>query len=310
MNFNQLRYVVAVDEKGSVSKAAQHLFVSQPAISTAIKELEKEIGISIFTRSTTGMSITEDGAGFIAYARSIIDQFDDISSKYANTGNDLIQTFSVSAQPIIDMHKAIIDISNSALANKPNFSLTIKLNNTSEVIEDVSLSRSDIGIIFTLSGFDGYWRNLFLTKRLGYFPFSQMRHLYIVMGINHPMAKREILDMLDMKDYIYMDAFNGNPSSVTAVFENEVRKNLGVGSPKKSVYLADYLNLIEVLSKTDFYAIIASTSNKKNIYIEDKLKGFRLNTTTMYAGGIIKRAQRKFSPDEQNIVDAFSRSLI
>ena len=86
MTLQQLRYLIAIAEYGSINAAAQNLYASQSNLSTAIKDLEQELGITVFTRSNRGVTLTNDGAELLGYARQVIEQADMLEARYAHSG--------------------------------------------------------------------------------------------------------------------------------------------------------------------------------------------------------------------------------
>ena len=82
MTLQQLRYVIKVVECGSISEAAKQLYITQPSLSAAVKELENEMGIDIFNRSAKGISLTTDGTEFLSYAREVLEQTELLEAKY------------------------------------------------------------------------------------------------------------------------------------------------------------------------------------------------------------------------------------
>ena len=108
MTILQLKYVIAIDEECSMRKAADRLYVSQPGLSSAVRDLESELGIQIFERVHNGVVTTAAGASFIAYARNAVEQFEKVEDKYLNAKNER-PTFSVSMQHYTIAVNAFID---------------------------------------------------------------------------------------------------------------------------------------------------------------------------------------------------------
>ena len=88
MTLNQLNYVITIAEQGSINKAAQQLYISQPSLTSAVRELEKELGIVLFHRSGKGVTLTNDGAEFLLYARQLYGQYEEILDKYGKNAGD------------------------------------------------------------------------------------------------------------------------------------------------------------------------------------------------------------------------------
>ena len=97
MTIQQLNYVITISEKGSLNKAAEVLYVTQPSLTSAVRELEKELGITLFNRGGKGVTLTNDGAEFIQYARQVVNQYDRLLEKYGKGGN-LRKKFGISCQ--------------------------------------------------------------------------------------------------------------------------------------------------------------------------------------------------------------------
>ena len=148
MTLQQLRYIVAVAEYGSISDAAKSLFISQPSLTNAIKELEKEMQITIFHRTNKGVAVSNEGDEFLAYARQILDQVNLLEGKYLNV-KERSPRFSVSCQHYSFAVDAFVDVIREFGGDKYDF--TLRETQTYEIIEDVSRLKSEIGIIYTSS---------------------------------------------------------------------------------------------------------------------------------------------------------------
>ena len=88
MTLNQLNYVITIAEQGSINKAAQQLYISQPSLTSAVQELERELGIVLFHRSGRGVTLTNDGGEFLLYAKQLYGQYEEILDKYGNGRGD------------------------------------------------------------------------------------------------------------------------------------------------------------------------------------------------------------------------------
>ncbi|MEE0835444.1 MAG: LysR family transcriptional regulator, partial [Clostridia bacterium] len=150
MTIMQLRYMIAISETGSLSRASEVLFVSQPSLTSSVKELERELGINIFNRGGKGMTLTADGAEFILYARQVCQMFDNLLDKYEKPGT-LKKKFGVSAQHYSFAVKAFVEMTRNFDISEYDFAL--RETKTSEVIADVSSLKSEIGILY-LSDFN------------------------------------------------------------------------------------------------------------------------------------------------------------
>ena len=150
MTLTQLNYIITIAETKSMNKAAEKLYVSQPSLTNAIKELEKELGITIFYRSGRGVTLTNDGAEFLLYAKQIYGQYETVLEKYGE-GGSYKKKFGVSTQHYSFAVKAFVDMAKEFDMSKYEFA--IRETRTAEVIQDVSTMKSEIGILY-LSDFN------------------------------------------------------------------------------------------------------------------------------------------------------------
>lgn len=145
MTLQQLKYVITIADHHSMSKAAQTLFISQPSLSNAIKDLEQEIGIHIFLRNNKGISVTEDGWEFLGYARQVVEQAGLLEQRY--TGGDAPKKkFSISTQHYSFAVNAFVDLVKQYGMDEYEFS--IRETMTHKIIGDVRSMRSEIGILY------------------------------------------------------------------------------------------------------------------------------------------------------------------
>ena len=151
ISLQQLRYIIEVAECGSINAASQQLYVSQPTLSTTIKDTEQELGISIFNRTNRGITLTNEGTEFIGYARQILQQFDLFEARYSNSNSAAKGRLCVSSQHYAFCVHAFVDLAEECDEEEYNFSL--RETRTAEVIEDVKEFRSEIGVLY-LSDFN------------------------------------------------------------------------------------------------------------------------------------------------------------
>ena len=145
MTLQQLKYILAISSTGSMNKAAEQLYVSQPSLTSSVQELEKEIGIKIFNRSGRGVTLTNDGVEFVQYARQVVGQFDVLSEKYSGRGN-VKKKFGVSTQHYSFAVKAFVEMVKEF--DTAEYEFAVRETKTAEVISDVANLRSEIGIIY------------------------------------------------------------------------------------------------------------------------------------------------------------------
>ena len=148
MTLQQLRYIVTVAETGNITEAAKRLFISQPSLTNAIRELEKEMEITIFNRTNKGVAITYEGDTFLSYARQVLEQVGLLEEKFLNV-KEQRPHFSVSCQHYSFAVNAFVDVIQEFDANQYDF--TLRETQTHEIIADVSRLKSEIGILYVSS---------------------------------------------------------------------------------------------------------------------------------------------------------------
>ncbi len=191
MTLQQLKYVIEVSRSRSISKAAQNLFISQPSLSNAIKELEKEIGITIFSRTNKGIIITQEGSEFLGYARQVVEQAELLENRYLNTKAPQ-HHFSVSAQHYAFAVSAFVRLIEHY--NRDEYEFTLRETKTYEIIDDVKNLRSEIGILY-INDFNKKIINKFL--REGNLKFHELFEAkpHVFISSRNPLAKKRLCDI-------------------------------------------------------------------------------------------------------------------
>ena len=145
MRLEQLLYLEKIVEKGSINEAAKELFLTQPSISNAIKELESEMGVQLLLRNPRGVTLTEEGREFLAYSRQILDQVNLLEEKYKNKQLRK-QAFSVSAQHYAFVVHAFVELIHSV--DTDEYSFTLRETETENIFNDLTSFRSELGILY------------------------------------------------------------------------------------------------------------------------------------------------------------------
>jgi DNA-binding transcriptional LysR family regulator len=210
MTLQQIYYAMTVAETGSMNKAAEKLFVSQPSLTSAIKELEKFAGVKLFHRTAKGMEKTPDGEEFLTYARPIYQQYEILNQKYG--GKTLIKRkFGVSTQHYSFAVKAFIETVKSF--DTKEYEFAIRETRTLDVINDVSVQRSEVGILY-LSDFN----RKFLTKTLEdnelIFHTLKKCGVYVYIAKSHPLSKQKSITFEELHSYPCLSFEQGGQSSL------------------------------------------------------------------------------------------------
>lgn len=197
MTLQQLRYLIAISEHGSIHGAAQSLYVSQSNLSAAIKELERELGIIIFIRSNKGVTLTNDGTELLGYARQVIEQADLMEARYSQGQSDLMQ-LAVSTQHYYFSLQAFINVAEQYATDKYDFIL--RECATGQIINDVSTFRSNIGILYLDDFNERVLLQAFKEARVQFYPlFDASVHVFV--GDDHPLATKTSVSLEDLEPY-------------------------------------------------------------------------------------------------------------
>lgn len=209
MTLQQLNYVITISECGSLNKAAEILYVAQPSLTGAVKELEKELGITIFNRGGRGVTLTNDGTEFLLYARQVYAQYKELLEKYGKAGN-LKKKFGVSTQHYSFAVKAFVEMVKTFDTSKYEFA--IRETKTKEVIDDVSTMRSEIGILY-LSDFNRKALLKILSSQQ--LEFHSIIHCkpYVYLWKDHPLAKQKSITLPELQQYPCLSFEQGESSS-------------------------------------------------------------------------------------------------
>ena len=210
MTIQQLKYTITIANQGSFNKASEVLYISQPSLTGSIKELEKELGITIFYRSGKGVTLTNEGVEFLAYAREIYGQFENVLERYGENGNRK-KMFSVSTQHYTFAVKSFVELVKKL--DTSEFEFAIREEQTQKVIDDVINMNSEIGILY-LSSFNMPVIGKLL--RQNHLEFHELIscEAYVYLWKGHPLANKERISFDELKDYPCLSFAQGGNGSM------------------------------------------------------------------------------------------------
>ncbi len=206
MNILHLKYAVEVAKTQSISKAAANLYMGQPNLSRAIKELEESLGITIFKRTSKGIITTPDGDEFLRRARRIIAQVDEVEEIYRN-GKQRKQTFSVCVPRASYFSVAMAEFSKHISLTEPA-EIFYKETNSMRTINNVVHGDFNLGIVRYQSAFERYFTDMFSEKHLSYETVSEFSYVLLVKR-GSPLAEKAEITLNDLKSFI--EITHGDP---------------------------------------------------------------------------------------------------
>lgn len=260
MTLQQLKYAVTAADKGTMSEAANSLFIAQPSLTNSIKELENELGITIFHRTNKGIIISNEGNEFLGYARQVLQQMNMLEEKYIDNGSHK-QIFSVSTQHYSFAVSAFVDLIRT-FGNK-NYDFTLRETETYEIIEDVSSFRSEVGILYLSNENESVISRIIEKNGLKFDElFTAKPHIFI--SSHHPLACREVILPDELKGYPFLSFEQGNHNSF--YFSEEITGGI---EHDMTIKVSDRATLFNLLVGLDGYTIctgvISTELNGENI---------------------------------------------
>lgn len=246
MTLQQLRYFVAIAERGSISAAAHDLYTAQSNLSASISELERELGIEVFNRSNRGVTLTAEGIELIGYARQVLEQMNILESRYAGERRPRAR-LAVSTQHYAFAVRAFLDVVSAC--GEANYAFTLRETTTRQVIDDVASFRSDVGILY-LSDFNERVISKALADASLTFSllFTVPVHAFVRQG--HPLSGRSSLSIEDLEPYPCYTFDQGTDNSF--YFAEEPLSHL---RHAKTVAISDRATCTSLLVGTDGFTL-------------------------------------------------------
>lgn len=246
MTLQQLNYIITIAETGSINKASEKLYVSQPSLTSAVKDLERELGIILFNRTGRGVTLTAEGADFLPHARQIYLQYLNLMEKYGKVEKRK-QKFGVSCQHYSFAVKAFVEMVKTY--DMAQYEFAIREVKTSNVISDVASMRSEVGILY-LSDYNR--KAIMKLLKSNGLSFNHLINCsaYVYLWKGHPLAGRTSISFRDLEPYPCLSFEQGDDSSF---------------------YLAE-----EILSTNDYPRSIKTTDRATNLNLMTGLNGYTL----------------------------------
>lgn len=260
MTLQQLKYFIETVNCGSINKAAERLFISQPSLSNALRDLETEIGHDFFIRTPRGISLTTDGAEFLGYARQVVEQTGLLEQRWLNKKPSR-RLCSISTQHYAFAVNAFVNMVKKTDAEE--YEYTLRETKTFEIVEDVKNLRSEIGILYMDNFNRQVIEKLLRENSLTFHPlFTAKPHIFI--STTNPLAKKEFVTLEDLAEYPRLSFEQGDYNSF--YFSEEI---LSTEYAKKDIHVGDRATIFNLMIGLNGYTIstgIVSTDlNGNNI---------------------------------------------
>lgn len=297
MTLTQLNYVVTVSRMKSINAASKVLFISQSSLSASIRDLETELGILIFHRSSRGIIVTDEGAEFIRYAQNILMQVNMIRDRYA--GNKEEKTpFSISMHHSTFGTTAFADVIRKY--GVENYEFSLFETKTEEVIRNVKTARSEIGLLF-LSDFNQiYYDKIFRDQNLEYSGITDFS-VYAYVGRQHPLADRDRISVKELESYPCL-IFDQDDNSGSYFYEEMV----SAYQYKNVILTSDRATTMGLLTKINAYSVGIGVAGEGTDEEKSDVIAVRLDTDEKIRLGLIKRKEVPLSAPAKDFISEFS----
>lgn len=285
MRIQQLEYLEKIVEKGSINEAAKDLFLSQPSLSNALKDLEEEMGIKILRRHKSGVSLTDEGREFMVYARQILDQVNLLEEKYKR-GTPRKQAFSVSAQHYAFVVHAFVQLIREVMTEEYQF--TLRETETRNILDDLTAFKSELGILYLNRFNRQVMEKLFKELDLEFQPlFTATPHVFV--SRSNPLTTQKTVALADLAEYPYLSYEQGDAESF--YFSEEILSTL---NRKKNIKVSDRATIFNLMVGLDGYTISSGIiSSELN---DDKIVAIPLEVDDPIQLGWLKHRQVILSP--------------
>ena len=246
MTFQQLKYFIEIVNAGSINKAAEGLFITQPSLSNRVRELENEVGATLFKRTSKGITLTTDGIEFLGYARQAVEQMSLLEQRYLN-GQPSRRLCSISTQHYAFAVNAFVNMVKKSGADEYEF--TLRETRTYEIIEDVKTLRSELGILYMNPFNKKVIEKLLRENGLLFHPmFTVKPHIFV--STTNPLAGKEYVTAQDLEDYPRLSFEQGEYNSF--YFSEEIQSD---SFSKKSIQVSDRATIFNLMIGLNGYTI-------------------------------------------------------
>lgn len=297
MTILQLKYVIVIASSTSMREAASKLFVTQPALSASVHDLEDELGIKVFKRTNKGISLTSQGRDFLEYAKKAVNQYELIEDRYIGKDKDK-KHFSVSLQHYVFAVHAFVNTLKRF--DDKRYVYSIHETKTDDVLSNVRDLKSEIGIIAYSSNNENIYRKIFRDYQLEFFPLM-VRDTYVYVWKDHPLADKTEIALSELKDYpcVTFDQSSDNDFYLT-------EEALGDYDFDKLIKLDDRATSSEIMAKMNGYAIGTGIMTE-SVILKKGFVTIKLKEEDPLTIGYILRKDYKLSDIGQAYIEELNR---
>lgn len=242
MNVVHLKYAVEVEKTGSISQAAENLYMAQPNLSKAIKELENNLGIKIFKRTSRGVVVTKKGSEFLSYAKGIVEQLDQIEELYQRNKTDKI-SFGICTPRASYITHAFTNFINKVDKDQ-GIQIQFKETGTIDAINNVIDGEEELAIIRYPVIHQDYFSGLIQQKDIECSSIFEFQY-QVLMSQQHPMVQKPVLSLEDLEDYI--EVIHGDTTMPYLSVKENLKENGSLAEGKREIYVYERGSQFDIL---------------------------------------------------------------
>lgn len=266
MNVNHFKYIVEIAELGSISKAAETLFLSQPYLSRIIKDMEREMNIQIFNRSVGGMKLTSEGIQFLNKSKQILEQYDsllDIHSNHTEEKKNSIVLSTIRSSLVMESFIHLIETYYDT-----NYEFTINELNSDMPIQDVTYLKADLGVIYMHKQNKTETMHHLQKNNIRYEKICNFNNC-IIFGVHHPLAKNKSITLEELSEYGLVTYSNEHlPYQKHQGISDSLDSIIKSRFYNKIIYVNSRASLHNILTHTNFFSIGTQSAKSQ----EEKFK--------------------------------------
>lgn len=296
-----MKYVVEVARLGSLNKAAETLLIAQPNLSRSIKELEADLGITIFTRSAKGMVLTPEGEEFVSYAKEILKQIQEVEKLYRQSGPKK-QKFSISVPRACYISEAFAQFSKS-IGNDPA-EIFYKETNSQRTINNVLNNNYKLGIIRYAENYDKYFKAMLEEKGLSYEMITEFSYI-LIMSRQNPLAQKDVITFDDLPPYVEIAHADPYVPSLplTKVVKEELPDNID-----RRIFIFERASQFDLLSENPQTFMWVSPASEKVLARYDLVQKKCVDNKKIYKDVLIYREGYKLTKLDRQFITALCDS--
>lgn len=308
VNFEHLKYIIEVAEKGSISKAAHHLFVTQPYLSRIIKEVEKQLDIVLFIRSPQGIIPTPKGKIFIQKAKNILEQYKGLMD-IETTKDESKPTFTVTTVRSSLVMETFLDLMEE-YTDYEEYEFTFKETEGQTPIHDVTYYESDLGIIYI-------WDNV---KKQLLSELDRQENLYekicdfninIILGVNHPLLKEQKPITIEQLTPYGMVTYEKQylPYMFDYLPHDYLDEILDTDKIRKKIYVNNRAALHNILFHTNCFSIgTQAAKDQEKMFNITSVPLPKTDLTTVLEMGVLYRKNSEIHPIAEKFIQKLKQN--